>query len=113
MYCGLNRPYLLGSQLYLRRSASPASQADMKKPRYTAEMISQILKEAEQEENVRSVCRRYGIPEPTFYRWRQRYGDAQERRLRELEYENGELKKLVAELTLDNRVLREGKARDK
>jgi len=85
----------------------------MKKSRYTIEMISQILKEAEQDGSVRAVCRRHGIPEPTFYRWRQRFGDARERRLRELEYQNSELKKLVAELTLDNRILREGGERDK
>ena len=56
------------------------------------------------------VIRRLGISEPTYYRWRREYGGLQldqAKRLRDLERENGRLKKLVAEQALDNDILRE------
>lgn len=74
------------------------------------EKIIQILQEANGDITVRDICRKHQITEQTFYRWRNKYGDmdiSEARRLRELEKENAELKKVVAELTLDNRVLRD------
>jgi putative transposase len=59
---------------------------------------------------VSEVSRKLGITEQTYYRWRREYGGMrvdQARRLRELEKENGRLKRLVADLTLDNAVLKE------
>jgi transposase-like protein len=56
------------------------------------------------------VCRKLGITEQTYYRWRQQYGGMrldQARRLKQLEQENGRLKKLVADLSLDNAILKE------
>ena len=80
------------------------------KKRFTDEQIIRILKEAESLGNVREVCRQYNITEQTFYRWRNKYGGMEvsdAKRLRAMERENSELKKLVAELTLDNRMLKD------
>jgi len=84
----------------------------MKKTRYSAEQIVGILQEAERAEGtVGEVCRKYGVSEPTFYRWRRAYGDMkvpEVRRLRELEQENGRLKRLVAERDLEIDAMKEG-----
>jgi putative transposase len=73
--------------------------------------IIQILREGEQDgQTISELCRKHGISEQTFYRWRRKYGGMGEpdvRRLRELERENGRLKKLVAERDLEIDVLRE------
>ena len=83
----------------------------MKKTRYSAEQIVGILQEAERAEGtVGEVCRKYGVSEPTFYRWRRAYGDMkvpEVRRLRELEQENGRLKRLVAERDLEIDAMKE------
>ncbi|MEJ2133006.1 MAG: transposase [Gammaproteobacteria bacterium] len=80
------------------------------KKRHSEEQIVRILKESEAGMAVRDVCRKHNVSEQTFYRWKKRYGgmDVSEvKRLKELEAENAELKKVVAELTLDNRMLRD------
>lgn len=72
--------------------------------------VIEIIKEAEGDITVRDICRKHQITEQIFYRWRNKYGgmDASEaRRLRELEKENNQLKQIVADLTLDNRILRD------
>jgi transposase-like protein len=86
----------------------------MKKKGFTAEQIIGKLREAEvflsQGSTVAEVGRKLGITEQTYYRWRREYGGMrieQARRLKELEKENGRLKRLVADLTLDNAILRE------
>jgi len=82
----------------------------MKRARFSEEQIIGILKEAETAGNIRVVCREHNITEQTFYRWRNKYGGmdvAEARKLRELERENTELKKMVAELSLDVRMLKE------
>lgn len=84
------------------------------KPRFTEEQIVKILKEAETTGNVRDIIRKHNVSEQSFYRWRQKYGGLETsdvRRLRDLERENGELKKVVAELTLDNRMLKDVNAK--
>lgn len=84
------------------------------KQRFTEEQIVKILKEAEALGNVRDVIRKHNVSEQSFYRWRQKYGGLETsdvRRLKDLERENGELKKVVAELTLDNRMLKEVNAK--
>lgn len=83
----------------------------MKRKRHQEEQIIRILREAEGgEKSIGEVCREHGITEPTFYRWRNKYGGmelAEARRLRELEKENGRLKRIVADLTLENDAIKE------
>ena len=86
----------------------------MARKRFTAEQIISKLREAEvalaQGQNVGQVCRRIGVSEQTYYRWRKEYGGLklnQAKRLKALEKENARLKKVVADLTLDNDILRE------
>lgn len=82
----------------------------MKRKRFTEEQIIKALKEAEAGGVAREIVRRMGITETTFYRWRQKYGGLEvneAKRLRELEQENGRLKRMVADLMLDNQILRD------
>lgn len=84
------------------------------KKRFSEEQIVKILQEAEGGGQIRDLCRKYNVTEQTFYRWRKRFGGmavTDVRRLRALERENGELKQVVAELTLDNRMLRDVNAK--
>lgn len=76
----------------------------MKGRRYSEEQIIRILGEVETGKPVAEVCRVYNVAEATIYRWRRRYrgmDEAQLRRLKELEAENGRLKKIVAQQALD------------
>jgi putative transposase len=82
----------------------------MKRKRFTEEQIIKVLKEADGGAEVRDVCRRLGVTEQSFYRWRRKYGGmdvSEAKRLRELEIENGRLKRMVADLLLDNQILRD------
>ena len=86
----------------------------MARKKYTAEQIIKNLREAEiylsKGETIGQVARKLGITEQTYYRWRKEYGGMQveqARRLKELEQENSRLKKLVADLSLDNSILKE------
>lgn len=80
------------------------------KKRFTEEQIIQILKEQEAGERTVDICRRHGISQPTFYKWKAKYGGmdvSDARKLRALEAENTQLKKLLAEQMLDNAMLRD------
>jgi transposase-like protein len=86
----------------------------MARKRFTSEQIITMLREAEvllnQGSTVIQVARKLGIAEQTYYRWRKEYGGMrvdQAKRLKELEQENTRLKKLVADLSLDNVILKE------
>ena len=86
----------------------------MKKKEFTPEQIITMLREAEvllsQGTTAVEVSRKLGITEQTYYRWRREYGGMrveQAKRLKELERENTRLKKLVADLSLDNATLKE------
>ena len=82
----------------------------MKKKRHTTEEIIRILRKADGRQTVEEVCREFNISEQTFYRWRRKYGRmeiADAKRLKELSDENGELKKMLADALLKNRVLEE------
>lgn len=86
----------------------------MKAKRYTEEQIGFALKQAEYGTPVGEVCRKLGITEQTFYRWKKKYaemGPQEIRRLKQLEEENAKLKKLVAELSLDKIMLQEAVAK--
>ena len=86
----------------------------MAKKRYTAEAIIHKLREVEilqgQGKTVAQAVKQIGVTEQTFYRWRKAYGGMrvdQAKRLKQLEHENARLKKLVADLSLDNSILKE------
>ena len=86
----------------------------MGKRRHTAEQVIGKLREAEVElakgKTVAEVCRKLAITEQTYYRWRKEYGGLrvdQAKRFKELEIENGRLKRLVADLNLDKSILEE------
>ncbi len=86
----------------------------MSRKRHTPEQIIPKLREAEvalaQGEKIAAICRRLGITEQTYYRWRKEYGGLkmdQAKRMKELEKENVRLKKLLAEAELDKAILRE------
>ena len=68
------------------------------------------MRQADGGKTAQSVCREHNISEQTYYRWKKKYGDtelADAKRLKELEKENSELKKMLAESMLENRVLKE------
>ena len=78
--------------------------------RYTHEQIIAILKEAEAAPSAAEVIRRHGITAHTYYRWKAKFAGlelSEARRLKALEDENRRLKKLVAQLALDNQILKE------
>ena len=86
----------------------------MAKKTFSAEQITGKLREAEvltsQGKSVEEVCRTLSISDQTYYRWRKEYGGMgteQARRLKELERENAQLRKVVADMTLDNVILKE------
>lgn len=82
----------------------------MKKQRHTEEQIIQVLQETQAGGAVSDVCRRHGISQPTYYKWKQKFGGMQvndAKRLRLLEEENRKLKKLVADQALDMMVLKD------
>ena len=82
----------------------------MKRTRYSEAQIIKILKEAEAGRAAKEILREYGIAEGTFYRWKANCGgmDVNEaKRLRQLEAENRKLKQHVADLSLDNRALKD------
>ena len=86
----------------------------MSRKRFTTEQIIHKLRQAEVEiakgTRVPEVCRQIGVVEQTFYRWRKEYGGLkldQARQFKRLESENARLKKLVADLSLDNAILKE------
>ena len=87
------------------------------KKRHSSEQIVKMLREAEgkiaEGRTVEEVCRERGISEATYYKWRKSYGQMkvdQVKRLKDLEKENGRLKKLVADLSLDKAILQEALA---
>ncbi len=82
----------------------------MKRSKYSEEQIAYALREAESGTPVGDVCRQLGISEASFYVWKKKFahlGVSELRRLRQLEEENGRLKRLVADLTLDKHILAE------
>ena len=86
----------------------------MVKKSHSPEQIIHKLREAEillnQGANVGEACRKIGVTEQTYYRWRKEYGGMrieQAKRLKDLEKENARLKKLVADISLDNAILKE------
>ncbi len=82
----------------------------MRRSRFTEEQIIASLKEHEAGASAKELCRRLGIATETLYNWKRKYGGmgvSDARRLRQLEEENVRLKRLVADLSLDNRALKD------
>ena len=82
----------------------------MKKSRFTEEQIAYALRQAETGTKVSEVCRKMGVAEATFYNWKKKYGGlgvSELRHLKQLEEENRQLKKLVADLSLDKQMLQD------
>lgn len=86
----------------------------MKRKRHTPEEIIKKLREAATQlaggQSVEEVCKRLEVSPPTYHRWKEQYGGAREetvKRLKELEKENGRLKRIVADMALDNAMLKE------
>ena len=81
----------------------------MRSKRFTEEQIIRILKEGEAGAATKDLCRRHGISDQTYYRWRRKYGGLEvqdAKRLKALEDENRKLKQLLADQFLDNQALR-------
>jgi putative transposase len=82
----------------------------MAKRGHSEEEILRVLREAEAGETVVEICRKYGISQQSFYLWKKKYagfGLSELRELRQLRDENGKLKRLVADLSLDRHILQE------
>ena len=82
----------------------------MKRKRFTEEQIIGALKQHEGGMPVKDLIRQVGISEQTFYRWKSKYGGMEvsdAKKLKQLEDENGKLKTLVADLMLDNKILKD------
>ena len=81
-----------------------------RRSRFTGGQIVVILQQHDAGLTIKDISRKYGISEQTFYRWRSKYGGlapSEIRRLKQLEDENGRLKRLVADLTLDKQILQD------
>jgi putative transposase len=82
----------------------------MKKSKFTESQIVSILKQVEGGRMVKDVCREFGVSDATYYNWKAKYGGMEAsdiRKMRDLEDENRRLKQMFADLSLENRVMKE------
>lgn len=82
----------------------------MKRSKFTEAQMAFILRQAEEGTRVEEVCRKAGISQATFYNWKKKYGGlmpSEMKRLKQLEEENGRLKRIVADLSLDKEMLQD------
>ena len=82
----------------------------MRKSRFSEQQIAFILQQVDDGLSVQEVCRKAGVSQQTYYRWRKKYGGlmpSELRRLKLLEEENGRLKRMVADLSLDKAMLQD------
>jgi putative transposase len=82
----------------------------LKRKRFTEEQIIKVLDELKQGIPLLELARKYGVTDWTVYRWKHKYGGMNEselRRLKQLEAENSRLKRIVAQLTIDNDILKD------
>ncbi len=82
----------------------------MKKSRFSEQQIISILKQADAGVKVQDICRQHGISDATYYKWKSKYGGMEAsdiKRLREVETENSKLKRMFADLALENRALKD------
>lgn len=82
----------------------------MKKSRFTETQIVSILKEADAGRSIKEVCRQHGISDATYYKWKSKYGGMEAsdlKRVKELEAENSKLKRLFADMALENAAMKD------
>ena len=82
----------------------------MKKSRFTETQIVSILKEADAGRSVKEICRKHGISDATYYNWKSKYGGMSAsdlKRLKEMEAEWRQMKRMYADLALENRALKD------
>ncbi len=82
----------------------------MKKSNFTESQIVSILAQQEKGHKVSDICREHGISQPTFYQWQKKYGGisvSELKRMKEMETELSQFKRIVADLTLQNRILKD------
>jgi putative transposase len=82
----------------------------MKKTRFTEEQMVAILREQDGESTVEDICRKHGISNQTFYHWKKKFGSMEAtdvKKMRQLEEENARLKRIVANLSLENEAINE------